>query len=197
MQNRTESFLKFTNLSNFTGVAVNEEALGAGQFRDHGLGQEVQDNKKGHQFALFHHSIECLAAVRARLDFITQEVTTRQMGEAVLGHDFFALCAFATARASKNPNDGQISLSQGGLVNILALQSLNKLMTKNKLNFDCFFFFFAKANHDFLLSYSHAKRELNLDILSSSKSSFPLPTFLSCAFLSFFLLTMHDVLYCG
>ena len=57
-------------LSHFTRIAVNEESFGSGQFTDHSLSQEVEDNKERHQFSLFHHFIQLLATIASAFDFI-------------------------------------------------------------------------------------------------------------------------------
>ena len=111
-------------LSHFTRIAINEESFGSSQLANHSLSQEVKHDEKRNQISLFHHCIELLSTVRSALDFVTEEISGRQVSVSILGHDLITLGTLATTWSTKNPNDGQLGFSQGCFVNILPFQSL-------------------------------------------------------------------------
>ena len=49
------------------------------------------------------------------------------MGVPILGHNLVALGALAAARSAQDPDNGQLGLAQGGLVNVGSLLENNKL----------------------------------------------------------------------
>lgn len=116
-----------TNLSHFTWVAVNEKAFGSGQLGKHALSQEIEDNKERHQLSLLHHFVQLLSPLGAGLDLVTEEISRRQVGEAILGHDPVALGALSTAWSTQDPNNGQFGIGQRTLVNRLAFKGLERI----------------------------------------------------------------------
>ena len=71
-----------------------------------------------------HDGGELLASLGTGADLLPQQVAGGQVGEPVLGHDLVALGPLAAARPSQHPHDRQLSLPQGGLVNVGALHGL-------------------------------------------------------------------------
>ena len=117
----SDGFLELLSLGDLPGVAINEEALGAGELLDHGLGQQVEDGGEGNKLAGLHDGGQVLAPLRAGGDLLSEEISRGQMGEAILGHDLVTLGALAAAGAAENPDDGEAGGGEGGAVNWLKM----------------------------------------------------------------------------
>ena len=115
----SDGLLELLALGHLTGIAVNEESLGAAELLDHGLGQQVEDGGEGDQLAGLHDGGEALASVGAGGDLLSEQVSAGEVSEAILGHDLVTLSSLPTAGASQHPDDGQTRGSQGGTVDRL------------------------------------------------------------------------------
>jgi len=111
-----DTLFKFFSLRDFPGVAIDEEALGASQFADHGLGEEIEDNLQGNQVTFLHDGEEFLASGRPGVNFSSQKISAGQVGEAILGHNLVALSSLATSRSSENPDNGQLGCGQSAAI---------------------------------------------------------------------------------
>ena len=115
----SDGLLELLALSHLTGIAVDEEALGAAELLDHGLGEEVEDGGQGDELAALHDGGQVLSSLGAGGDFLPEEVTRRKMSVAILGHDLVALSSLATTGSTKDPDNGEARGGQGTAVNRL------------------------------------------------------------------------------
>ncbi|GMT31553.1 hypothetical protein PFISCL1PPCAC_22850, partial [Pristionchus fissidentatus] len=109
--------LKLISLRDLSRVAVDEESLAAlGNLLEHRLLDQIENDSLGNELAGLHDLCELRATGRARLDLIAQEISRREMGQAVLGDNLLALRALARAGTANDEEDGYVGLLEGSEV---------------------------------------------------------------------------------
>ena len=96
------------------------------------IAQFLTGTHQRHEVSLLHDGGELLASVGAGANLLPEQVAGGQVSKPVLGHDLVALGALAAPGSSQHPHDGQLSLPQGGLVNVSSLHGLKKEFLRNQ-----------------------------------------------------------------
>ena len=120
---------------------INEKSFASTQFGKHCLRKKIQYDKEWHQIPFFHHGIELFSTIGSGFDFVSEEISRRQVSETIFGHNLVTLGAFSTSRTTQNPNHWKSSFGQGGFVDGFSFQCLKDFKPKKK-----FFFTFKNNN---------------------------------------------------
>lgn len=115
---RAHGLLELVRLIQLTREAVDEELslLGArlGESLSHGVLEQLYRDLHGDNQTILNVVANQVAKLRARaLLFGAEEVTSREMGETVLGDEAGALSALAGAGTAKNEKDGDVGGGKG------------------------------------------------------------------------------------